>query len=259
MLRIGHGYDVHRLVEGRKLILGGVEIENDGIGLLGHSDADVAIHALLEEITPYVNSYLAIANAGVELMNAYDYALTGDINNTLTSLSTQRAYLDESSTYKIRKLNNKVEEAFSTMDVYLKKRWDLIPNIVETVKGYAKHEKSTLEEVINLRNSSYDKMNTNDKVETNNKLSQGISKLMAIAEAYPELKANENFKDLSNQLTKVEDDIANARKYYNGTVRIFNDKVQMFPSNIIASIFGYKVKNMFEANEFERENVKVKL
>ncbi len=157
------------------------------------------------------------------------------------------------------KLNNKVEEAFSTMDVYLKKRWDLIPNIVETVKGYAKHEKSTLEEVINLRNSSYDKMNQNDKVEVNNKLSQGISKLMAIAEAYPELKANENFKDLSNQLTKVEDDIANARKYYNGTVRIFNDKVQMFPSNIIAGIFGYKAKKMFEANENERENVKVNL
>ena len=157
------------------------------------------------------------------------------------------------------KLNNKVEEAFSTMDVYLKKRWDLIPNIVETVKGYAKHEKSTLEEVINLRNSSYDKMNTNDKVETNNKLSQGISKLMAIAESYPELKANENFKDLSNQLTRVEEDIANARKYYNGTIRIYNDKVQMFPSNIIAGIFGYKVKNMFEANEFERENVKINL
>ena len=157
------------------------------------------------------------------------------------------------------KLNNKVEEAFSTMDVYLKKRWDLIPNIVETVKGYAKHEKSTLEEVINLRNSSYDKMNTNDKVEVNNKLSQGISKLMAIAEAYPDLKANENFKDLSSQLTKVEDDIANARKYYNGTVRLFNDKVQMFPSNIIAGIFGYKVKNMFEANENERENIKVNL
>lgn len=157
------------------------------------------------------------------------------------------------------KLNNKVEEAFSTMDVYLKKRWDLIPNIVETVKGYAKHEKSTLEEVINLRNSSYDKMNTNDKVETNNKLSQGISKLMAIAESYPELKANENFKDLSKQLVKVEEDIANARKYYNGTVRIFNDKVQMFPSNIIASIFGYKAKDMFEANENERENVKVHL
>ena len=156
------------------------------------------------------------------------------------------------------KLNNKVEEAFSTMDVYLKKRWDLIPNIVETVKGYAKHEKETLEEVINLRNASYDKMNTNDKVELNNKLSSGMGKLMAIAEAYPDLKANENFKDLSNQLTKVEDDIANARKYYNGTVRMFNDKVQMFPSNILAGIFGYSEKKMFEANVEERENVKVK-
>lgn len=157
------------------------------------------------------------------------------------------------------KLNNKVQEAFSTMDVYLKKRWDLIPNIVETVKGYTKHEKSTIEEVINLRNGSYDKMNANAKVEINNKLSEGISKLMAIAEAYPDLKANENFKELSNQLTKLEDDIANARKYYNGTVRNFNDKVQMFPFNIIASIFGYKTKNMFEANENERENIKVNL
>lgn len=157
------------------------------------------------------------------------------------------------------KLNNKVEEAFSTMDIYLKKRWDLIPNLVEVVKGYAKHEKNTLEEITNLRSNSYDKMNTNDKVEVNNKLSQGINKLMAVAESYPELKANENFKDLSTQLVKIEDDIANARKYYNGTVRIFNNKVQMFPSNIIASIFGYKTKKMFEATENERKNVKIKL
>ena len=162
------------------------------------------------------------------------------------------------STYNsLIRLNNKVEEAFSTMDVYLKKRWDLIPNIVETVKGYAKHEKETLEEIISLRNSSYDKMNVNDKVDVNNKLTQGITKLMAIAEAYPDLKANENFKDLTNQLTMVEDDIANSRKYYNGTVRAYNDKVQMFPSNIIASMFGYKTKTMFEASETERENVKV--
>lgn len=157
------------------------------------------------------------------------------------------------------RLNNKVEEAFSTMDVYLKKRWDLIPNIVETVKGYAKHEKNTLEEVINLRNTSYDKMNTNDKVDINNKLSANLGKLIAIAENYPDLKANENFKDLSRELSKVEEDIANARKYYNGTVRMFNDKVQMFPSNIIAGIFGYKAKTMFEANEQERKNVKVEL
>lgn len=164
------------------------------------------------------------------------------------------------STYNnLVKLNNKVEEAFSTMDVYLKKRWDLIPNIVEVVKGYAKHEEKTLEDVINLRNNSYDKMNINDKVDINNKLSQGVSKIMAIAEAYPDLKANENYKDLSSQLTKVEDDIANARKYYNGTVKNYNNKVQMFPSNIVAKILGYKAKNMFKANENERENIKIEL
>ena len=157
------------------------------------------------------------------------------------------------------KLNNTVKEAFSTMDVYLKKRWDLIPNIVETVKGYAKHEKSTLKEIIELRNSTYDNMSANEKVDANNKLSQGINKLMAIAEAYPDLKANENFKDLSQQLTKVEDDIANSRKYYNGAVRIFNDKVQMFPSNIVAGMLGFKEQKMFEASESERENVQVKL
>ncbi len=157
------------------------------------------------------------------------------------------------------KLNNKVKEAFSTMDVYLKKRWDLIPNIVETVKGYAKHEKDTLKEVIELRNSAYDKMSDDEKIKTNEQLSKGINKIMALAESYPDLKASENFKDLSNQLTKVEDDIANSRKYYNGTVRIYNNKVEMFPSNIIAKIFGYKSKNMFEVSEAERENVKVEL
>ncbi len=157
------------------------------------------------------------------------------------------------------KLNNKVKEAFATMDVYLKKRWDLIPNIVETVKGYAKHEENTLKEVINLRNSVYENMSDDDKIKTNEELTKGINKIMALAESYPDLKASENFKDLSNQLSKVEDDIANSRKYYNGTVRIYNNKVEMFPSNIVAKIFGYKSKNMFEASETERENVKVTL
>ena len=154
-------------------------------------------------------------------------------------------------------LNNKVKEAFSTMDVYLKKRWDLIPNLVETVKGYAKHEKDTLKEIVELRSSAYDNMTDDDKIKANEKLSTGITKIMALAEAYPDLKANANFKDLSNQLTKVEDDIANSRKYYNGVVRMFNNKVEMFPSNILAGIFGYKPKTMFEANTNERENVKV--
>lgn len=154
-------------------------------------------------------------------------------------------------------LNNKVKEAFSTMDVYLKKRWDLIPNLVETVKGYASHEKDTLKEIVELRNSSYDNMSDDEKIKKNEQISNGITKIMALAEAYPELKANENFRDLSNQLTKVEEDIANSRKYYNGVVRMFNNKVEMFPSNIFANLFGFKSKAMFEASSNERENVKV--
>jgi len=157
------------------------------------------------------------------------------------------------------KLSNKVKEAFATMDVYLKKRWDLIPNIVETVKGYAKHEKETLENIINLRNGAYDKMSTNDKIDTNEKLTAGISKLMMLAENYPDLKANQNFLDLSSQLSKVEEDIANSRKYYNAVVRNMNDKVQMFPSNIFAGLFGFKENKFFEASNSERENVKVEL
>lgn len=157
------------------------------------------------------------------------------------------------------KMKNRVDESFSTMDVYLKKRWDLIPNIVETVKGYAKHEKSTLSDVIKLRNGAYDNMSSDEKIKANQQLSKGITKIMALAEQYPDLKANENFKDLSTQLTKIEDEIANSRKYYNGVIRIYNNKVEMFPSNIFARLFGYKSKSMFEASANERENVKVKL
>ena len=156
------------------------------------------------------------------------------------------------------RLKNNVKEAFSTMDVYLKKRWDLIPNLVETVKGYAKHEENTLKEVVELRNSAYDSMSDDEKVKTNQKLSQGITKIMALAEAYPDLKANENFKELSKELSKIEEDIANSRKYYNGVVKVYNNKVEMFPSNLVASMFGHKSKTMFEALDSERENVKVK-
>ena len=157
------------------------------------------------------------------------------------------------------KLNNKVKEAFSTMDIYLKKRWDLIPNIVEIVKGYAKYEQDTLKEVSELRISAYNEMSNDEKIKANEQLSGNISRIMALAEAYPELKANENFKDLSNQLTIVEDEIANSRKYYNGVVKIYNNKVEMFPSNILARLFGYKTKKMFEANTNEREKIKVEV
>lgn len=156
------------------------------------------------------------------------------------------------------KLNNKVKESFSTMDVYLKKRWDLIPNLVETVKGYAQHEKDALKEVVELRNSAYDNMSNEEKIKTNEQLSNSLGKIMALAEAYPDLKANENFKDLSNQLSKIEDDIANSRKYYNGVIRNYNNKVEMFPNSIFTGLFGYKSKTMFEANANERENVKIK-
>lgn len=157
------------------------------------------------------------------------------------------------------RLNNSVKEAFATMDVYLKKRWDLIPNIVETVKGYAKHEKETLQSVINLRNSVYDDMSQNEKIEANEKINSGISKIIALAESYPDLKANQNFLNLSNQLSKIEEDIANSRKYYNAVVKNMNNKILMFPSNIVAKIFGYKELKMFEAQKHERENVRIEL
>lgn len=156
-------------------------------------------------------------------------------------------------------LDNKVKEAFSTMDVYLKKRWDLIPNLVETVKGYAKYEEETLTRVTKLRNTVYNEMTNDEKIINNEELSSDVSKIMALKEAYPELKANENFIDLSNKLTKIEDDIANARKYYNGTIRIYNNKVQMFPNNIFAKIFGYKTKRMFEASLEDKQNIKINL
>ena len=145
------------------------------------------------------------------------------------------------------------------MDVYLKKRWDLIPNLVEVVKGYAKHEKETFNEITTLRTNSYDDMSMSKKIDVNEQLTQGISKIMAILENYPELKASENFLQLSKDLTQIEDEIANSRKYYNGSVRILNTKMQMFPSNIVAGMFGFKQANMFEANAEEKNNVKVEL
>ncbi len=156
-------------------------------------------------------------------------------------------------------LSNKEKEAFSTMDVYLKKRWDLIPNLVETVKGYAEHEKETFSEVTKLRNNNYEEMSTDEKIAVNEKMTNNVDKIMALKESYPDLKANTNFKDLSEQLKKLEDDIANSRKYYNAVVRIYNNKVEMFPNNLVAKILGYKPKAMLEATSEERNNVKVEL
>lgn len=158
------------------------------------------------------------------------------------------------------RLQNQCEEGFATIDVYLKKRYDLIPNLVETVKGYAKHESATLQNVIAARNTAMNtsSSDTNAKIQNENALSGTLKNLFAIAEAYPDLKANANFMDLQQQLQKIEEDIANARKYYNATVREYNNKVQMFPSSIIASMSGYTVKPYFEAAIAERDNVSVK-
>ena len=164
------------------------------------------------------------------------------------------------STYnKLIKSKHIVEEAFSTMDVYLKKRWDLVPNLVGVVKGYANHEKDIIKRVTELRTNTYRNMSITNKINTNNELEKDIVKIIAISENYPELKANENFLELSRELTRLENDIENSRKYYNGSVRIFNTKIQIFPNNIIAKIFGFKEANMFEAKAEEKDNIKVDL
>lgn len=155
-------------------------------------------------------------------------------------------------------LKNVVEEAFSTMDVYLKKRYDLIPNIVETVKGYASHEKETLEQVISARNKAVNATSPEAQLEAEGDLNKVMGRLFALTESYPDLKANTNFMDLQNQLQTIETEIAQSRKYYNGTVRQYNTKVETFPSNIIANIFNFMKKPLFEVTDaVERENVKV--
>lgn len=156
------------------------------------------------------------------------------------------------------KLKISVEEAFATMDVYLKQRWDLIPNIIETVKGYATHEKAIFTEVTNLRNKPYSDMSSDEKIEQNKKISSAMSNLFAVAESYPDLKANTMFLDLSTQMTRIEADIANSRKYYNGVVKVYNIKVQSVPSNIIAGVFKFTQMKMYEIDSSERDNIHVK-
>ena len=156
-------------------------------------------------------------------------------------------------------LRNYVREAFSTMDVYLKKRWDLVPNLVECVKAYASHEKGVFEGVTNLRSRDYSTLSQHEKLNVNEQLSSALPKLVAVAENYPELKANESFANLMKELSKIEEDIANARKYYNGTVRELNNFLEIFPSNIIGKMFGFKTERMFEIGSEQRENVKVDL
>ena len=156
------------------------------------------------------------------------------------------------------KKKNRIEEAFATMDVYLKKRWDLVPNLVNTVKAYAAHESATFEKITKLRTRNYDAMSPNEKIEANQALGASLGSIVATAEAYPELKSNENFMTLMKQLNEFEEDIANSRKYYNGCVREMNTSVESFPSNIIANTFHFEKYKMYEVDDAaERENVVV--
>lgn len=155
------------------------------------------------------------------------------------------------------RVKNRIAEAFSTMDVYLKKRYDLVPNLVETVKGYAKHERETLQNVTNARNMAVDAKTLEERVQGENMLASTLKSLFAVAEAYPDLKANANFLDLQGRLGILEDDIASSRKYYNALVREFNIKREAFPSSIIARMFNFEKKLLFEIAGEQRESVKV--
>jgi len=155
-------------------------------------------------------------------------------------------------------LRNKVRNQKSQIDVELKRKFDLIPNVVETVKGYAKHEKTTLEDVIRARNTYVSVgNNTTQALEADNTLTSALSKLFALSESYPELKADTSFMNLQNELSKTEQKIAYSRQFYNDSVYKFNNKMEMFPSNIVARLFKFSKETFFEVAESEKENVKV--
>jgi len=150
------------------------------------------------------------------------------------------------------------DNAWADIDVQLKRRYDLIPNLVETVKGYAGHEKGTLEAVINARNRAMSATGPVDKAQAENMLSGALKSLFALSEAYPQLRAVESFTSLQNSLTQIEDAVQNARRYYNAVVRDLNTKIQQFPSNIFANMLGFKPREFFEVSAAaEREAPKV--
>ena len=155
-------------------------------------------------------------------------------------------------------LRNRVKDQWAQIDVQLKRRFDLIPNLVETVKGYASHEKDTLEAVVKARNEYLSSDTPEGKIAANNDLNKVVTKLFALAESYPELKADTSFRELQTTLTETEDKISYARQFYNDVVMKYNNKVEVFPSNIVAGLFGFKTSAYFNATEEERENVKVK-
>jgi len=154
-------------------------------------------------------------------------------------------------------LRNRVKEAWSDIDVQLKRRYDLIPNLVETVKGYASHEKETFDRVIAARSKAMSAQGIKEKGDAENMLSGTLKSLFALSENYPDLKASVNFLELQKELTDTEDKVQAARRFYNGNVLDFNNKLELFPTNMIAGIFGFKVSEFFEAEEGEKAAPKV--
>jgi len=160
---------------------------------------------------------------------------------------------------KLIRLRNTVKSSWSDIDVQLKKRYDLVPNLVETVKGYASHEKSVFENVTKARSVAMHAGTPADKAKAENFLADTLKSLFAVAEAYPELKASVNFLELQNQLKALEDNIEYARRYYNAVVRDFNITIESFPSNVIANSFGFRQEEFFELGEPEVERKPVKV
>lgn len=150
------------------------------------------------------------------------------------------------------RLNVRVQEAWSDITVQLKRRYDLIPNLINTVKGYAKHEKGVFEEVTKTRANALNAQGVKETAEAENQFQAALKSLFAVAENYPDLKANENFKHLQEELVDTEDKIQAARRFYNGSVRDLNIKIQMFPANLIAGILGFKNREFFEVEEGEQ-------
>ncbi len=154
-------------------------------------------------------------------------------------------------------LRNRVETAWSQIDVQLKRRYDLIPNLVETVRGYASHERETLEAVIEARQQAIAAPDVQQQAQAENMLTGMLRQLFALSEAYPDLKANENFASLQDELTQTEEQIAFARRYYNERVLNYDNSIEMLPSNIVAGMFGFEEKPYFEAETESREPVQV--
>lgn len=159
---------------------------------------------------------------------------------------------------KLAKQRVVVDEASSDIETFLKQRYDMIPNLVEIVKGYAKHETETFTKVTELRAKAMSAGSLEQKMEIEGELSKAVTKVMAVAENYPELKANANFLDLQTNLKELEDNIQKSRRYYNGAARDFNSMLVVFPNNLLAGIFGFKNVAFLEATEEEKKNVEIK-